>query len=185
MLFKTQKELNDLPLIWTKNTSQINSLLPIVFFDRDDTLIIDCGHSNEIHEFAWTPQAIEVLSELKGLPIQIGIATNQAGLSNGKFSLEKLTEFTEYFMRQIETIVGDMSIIVLACPHNLQVDCNCRKPKPGLFQYLQNLNLGDPLVFFGNAQSDVIAANVFGIQGVLITESNFALSVRSWIRSNL
>ena len=185
MRFRTQKELNDPPLIWTKNTSRINRSFPIVFFDRDDTLIVDCGHSNEISEFAWTLQASEVLSELRGLPIQIGIATNQAGLSNGKFSVEKLTGFTEYFMQQIEIIVGDMSIIVLACPHNLQVDCKCRKPKPGLFQYLQNLNLGDPLVFFGNAQSDVIAANAFGIQGILITESNFALSVRSWIRSYL
>ena len=185
MLTMTQEEERKLPLLWMKNASPRNTSLPIVFFDRDDTLILDCGQTNEIHMFAWTPQAKEVLNDLKGLPIQIGIATNQAGLSNGKFSFDKLSEFTEYLMQQMQTIVGEMSIIVLACPHNLQADCKCRKPKAGLFQHAHDLNLGNPIVFFGNALSDIIAAKAFGITGILITESDFAQNVRNWIRSNL
>ena len=183
MQVTTQRDETSLPLIWIKISRSMERVYPIVFFDRDDTLIVDSGQTNETAQFSWTPQAKDVLRELRGLPFQIGIATNQGGVSSGKFTLEQLNRFTEFLMLQIESIVGDMSIIVVACPHTAQAECGCRKPKAGLFQYVQNLNLGEPLVFFGNTQSDISAAETFGIKGVLVAESDFLDSVRSWIRS--
>jgi D-glycero-D-manno-heptose 1,7-bisphosphate phosphatase len=177
----TSIEALSLPLFWMKNPPKSTDLLPIVFFDRDDTLIRDCGQTNDISMFSFTSQAIDVLNSLKNFPIQIGIATNQAGLSNGKFSFDRLNEFMEYLMTQIQVVVGDKSIIVLACHHNSETGCDCRKPKPGLFKFAQTSNLGIPIVFFGNSDSDIKAADAFGIEGILVTESNFAQSVENWI----
>lgn len=173
---------SDFPLLWKVNTVESKASLPIVFFDRDDTLILDCGQTNDIFNFSWTPQALEVLNEIKSLPIQIGIATNQSGLADGKYSLETLKTFTEFFMLQIQMVVGNVPIIVLVCPHNTQNQCRCRKPEVGLLKYAKDLSLGDPVVFFGDSEKDVMTAEAFGIKGVLITKSDFAIKVREWIR---
>jgi D-glycero-D-manno-heptose 1,7-bisphosphate phosphatase len=173
---------SDFPLLWKVNTVDSKALLPIVFFDRDDTLIVDCGQTNDISNFSWTPQALEVLNEIKRLPVQIGIATNQSGLADGKYSFETLNTFTKYFMSQIQMVVGNMPIMVLVCPHNAQNQCKCRKPEVGLLECAKDLGLGEPVVFFGDSEKDFKTAEAFGIKGVLISESDFALRVREWIR---
>mgnify|MGYP001040895780 FL=1 len=67
------------------------------------------------------------------------------------------------------------------CPHHKDgtveryaVDCNCRKPKPGMIlQAIKDFDVDVEHSFLiGDSQRDVDAAEAAGVKGYLFTESN-------------
>ena len=67
------------------------------------------------------------------------------------------------------------------CPHHLKgsveqykIECQCRKPKPGMIQKAMAEWQGEPATSFliGDKDSDMEAAAAAGIQGFLFTGGN-------------
>ena len=60
--------------------------------------------------------------------------------------------------------------LYLVCPHTPEQNCNCRKPKSGLFDSLANLLKIDltKLIFIGDRMSDVLAAENVGAKSLLV-----------------
>lgn len=117
-----------------------------VFLDRDGVIneliyyeehgIVDSPFTPEqMKVFPWVPEAIR---RLKELGFKVIIASNQPGIAKGHFSRETFRRIRERMLSQIERdgvrIDGEYYCFhhPEAVVEELRVNCDCRKPKPGL-----------------------------------------------------
>ena len=169
------------PLVWSRNqTVQSSEKKKLILLDRDNTVIVDAGQSNQIDELDFLPTALEALSFLNQHDFEIGLVTNQAGLTRGKYSIEQLDLFHSKMHDRIYDETGCKLKFVAICPHVNEQNCLCRKPKSGLLTAVHQHFQQMPLVFFGDADSDIKAAKDFGIEGILVKPGFLFVEVREW-----
>src|SRR4029450_7337983 len=113
---------------------------PAVFIDRDGTISEEVGyinHPSRLRLFPYSAEAIRLLNDNGWLAI---LVTNQAGVARGYFS-EDLIQRTH---ERLESALLEQSArldAIYYCAHHPSVgeppyrlDCDCRKPKPGLIE---------------------------------------------------
>ena len=113
---------------------------PAVFMDRDGTLSEEVGYINHVSRFQLFPYsapAVKILNDNGWLAIGI---TNQAGVARGYFSEEMVLAVHDRLNRELQGGGAHLDAIYY-CAHHPSVgeapyrlDCNCRKPRPGLIQ---------------------------------------------------
>jgi D-glycero-D-manno-heptose 1,7-bisphosphate phosphatase len=133
-------------------------LKPILFLDRDGTLIKDVGYPRD-------PQRVEpiggVLEGLLALLVhyQLVVVSNQSGVARGIISTAEAAAVDVRF-RFIFAQHGIQFTRVAYCFHGPDDGCSCRKPRPGLLA-ASRLAIGDSGsrldVMVGDRQSDVDA----------------------------
>lgn len=111
---------------------------PAVFLDRDGTVIEERHFLSHPDDVALLPTAGESIAELNSLGIAVVVVTNQSGIARGYFSESQLAAV---HVRLDELLAQHGARIdrYEYCPHHpeegigeYRVDCNCRKPKPGM-----------------------------------------------------
>lgn len=109
-----------------------------VFIDRDGTISEEVGyinHPSRFRVFPYSAPAIRLLNESGWLAI---VVTNQAGVARGYFSEEMIGSVHEQLKRDIESDGARLDAIYYCAHHPslgeppYRLDCDCRKPKPGL-----------------------------------------------------
>src|SRR5215813_6021018 len=113
---------------------------PAVFMDRDGTLSEEVGYINHVSRFRLFPysaQAVKILNENGWLAIGV---TNQAGVARGYFSEAMVLAVHDRLNGELK-VGGARLDAIYYCAHHPSVgeppyrlDCDCRKPKPGLIQ---------------------------------------------------
>lgn len=155
-----------------------------VFLDRDGTINKYVGFLKDIDQFELiegVPEAIKVFNELGFLVI---VVTNQPVIARGEISESELDEIHN----KMETLLGNKGAIVDAiyyCPHHpdkgykgekteLKIQCNCRKPKPGmLYEAANRYNIDlERSWMVGDSESDVYAGIAAGCKTVLLNKIN-------------
>lgn len=151
-----------------------------VFLDRDGTINVYKGFLKDIKDFELLPgvsQAIKKINESGYLCIVI---TNQPVIARGEVTYDQLEEIH----KKMETLLGLEGAYIdklYFCPHHpdkgfegeifeLKVDCNCRKPKPGMLLKAAeefNINLEESYMI-GDGESDIKAGKRAGCKTVLI-----------------
>jgi D-glycero-D-manno-heptose 1,7-bisphosphate phosphatase len=113
-------------------------LKPAFFLDRDGTLSHEVGYVNHVSRFRLYPWAIDAVRTINRAGWLAVVVTNQAGAAHGYFPETLIVEVNET-MRAAMTAGGARLDGIYVCPHHptsgppsLRVDCECRKPKPGL-----------------------------------------------------
>ena len=109
-----------------------------VFIDRDGTISEEVGyinHPSRFRVFPFSAAAVKLLNQSGWLAIVI---TNQAGVARGYFSEEMIQTVHDRLQRGLESHGARLDAIYY-CAHHPSVgqppyrlDCDCRKPKPGL-----------------------------------------------------
>ena len=138
----------------------------IVIFDRDDTLIKDIPSLAKPDDIVWMPGVKESLRLLKQNQIVCLVASNQRAVANKTITLDELSLVTTEMFNQSVDFGGNLSIFVY-CTHaiektsdTIKYSCKCRKPQPGLLDYLikvyQLPNI--PIFFVGDKDTDQEAA---------------------------
>ena len=109
-----------------------------VFIDRDGTLSEEVGYINHPERFRLFPYAAEAIRRLNENGWLAIVTTNQAGVARGYFS-EEMIETVHNGMKDKLAIDGARLDAIYYCAHHpsvgdppYRVDCDCRKPKPGL-----------------------------------------------------
>lgn len=109
-----------------------------VFIDRDGTLSEEVGYINHPERFRLFPYAGEAIRRLNESGWLAIVTTNQAGVARGYFS-EEMIETVHKDMEDRLALYGARLDAIYYCAHHpsvgeqpYRVDCNCRKPKPGL-----------------------------------------------------
>lgn len=144
--------------------------MKLIILDRDGVINYDSDEYIKTEE-EWTPipGSLEAIAKLTHEGYHVVVISNQAGLARGKITLENLNRIH----RKMHTLVsqyGGKIEAIFFCPHGPDDQCDCRKPKPGLFKEISK-RLHAPLdgvIVIGDKLSDIQAALFVGAKPVLV-----------------
>ena len=155
-----------------------------IFLDRDGTINKYVGFLHDIDDFELLPgvsEAIKAINETEYLSI---VVTNQPVIARGELTFSQLEEIHN----KMEMLLGENGAFVdkiYFCPHHphggyvgeipqLKIDCNCRKPKPGmLFQAARDLNIDlNQSWMIGDGDNDILAGRAAGCRCIKIEKES-------------
>ena len=164
----------------------------LVIFDRDGTLIEDTGYPIDPESIIWKQGALRVLAWLKAEGVAVAVATNQSGVARGYFTLEQVHAFHTAIDTTIQAESGRIDAYAI-CPHLIggvvseyAIDCDCRKPKPGLINELLEKFQVRPenAVMIGDRDTDVLAGQDAGVKSFLYDGGDFFEFTKKAISAN-
>lgn len=150
----------------------MDTISKFVFIDRDG--VINRDPQEKLYVTSWAdfhflPGSVEALKKLTERGYKIAIISNQAGVSKGIYTMEKLNEITQNMLKELNS--GGASIYsVQYCIHRDTDNCDCRKPRIGLFKKAAegiNVNFGNTY-FVGDTKSDIEAGKAIGCKTILV-----------------
>jgi histidinol-phosphate phosphatase family protein len=143
---------------------------PAIFLDRDGVLNENrADYVRSWEEFAFLPGTFQALRALGSLGAPIVVVSNQAGVGRGLIPRERVDEIHRRMSTSIEHQGAQIERIYW-CPHTIDEDCPCRKPKPGMLLDAAD-HLGIDLarsIFVGDATTDIEAGRRAGCRTVLV-----------------
>lgn len=151
-----------------------------VFFDRDGVLNVDVDYLYKIEDLVWVDGAREALAHLCELGYKVFVVTNQSGVARGYYTIEDMNKLHAHMAAEIAKCGGKIEKFYY-CPHHKEgkiaeyaIDCDCRKPKPGMLlqAFAENDLDKDACFLIGDSKRDVEAAANAGIRGYLFTGGN-------------
>lgn len=153
-----------------------------IFLDRDGTINKCVGFLKNIDEFELIDGVAEAIHKINELGYLAIVVTNQPVVARGEVSFDELEEIHN----KMETLLGKEGAYLDAiyyCPHHphkgyegerteLKIDCNCRKPKPGmLLKAAEDFNIDlSQSWMVGDSESDVKAGLNAGCKTALIAQ---------------
>lgn len=159
--------------------------MKIIFLDRDGVINKDPAYINKYSyvtkwgEFRFLPGAKRAIRKLTEAGYTIYVISNQAGIAKGYFTLRALKDITKKMLREIKKSGGKITG-VFYCPHRNEDNCDCRKPKVGLFRKALkrgSINFGDTF-FIGDKIMDVKAGRAIGCKTILVLSGKESLRNR-------
>lgn len=166
-----------------------------VFLDRDGTINKYVGFLRDINEFELLPgvaEAIKLINQSGYLAI---VVTNQPVIARGEVSWEELHEIH----LKMQTLLGKEGAYldgIYVCPHHpdkgfegerpeYKFDCDCRKPKPGLFlQAAKDFNIDlSQSYMIGDKSTDIEAGQNAGCKESYLIGTNEAYSLLEWFNT--
>ena len=152
------------------------SLRPAIFMDRDGTLSHEVGYVNHPSRFELFPWSIDAVRLVNRAGWAAVVVTNQAGVARGYFP-EAVIHEVHAGMNAAMQAGGARFDGVYFCPHHPSVgeppyrlDCDCRKPRPGLLKRAE-AELGVDLArswVVGDRHGDLQLAWNVGAKGALV-----------------
>ena len=135
-----------------------------VFFDRDGVINIDTGYVGTIEDFTFVEEIIPAMRHAQQLGYLLIIVTNQSGIGRGYYTEDDFQKLTQWMKNELAQ-QGVIIDAVFHCPHTDSDQCDCRKPKPGLFlQAIDKFDVDcDNSWMIGDSERDIEAAVKAGI----------------------
>lgn len=146
-----------------------------VLFDRDGVLNVDAGYVHRMEDVTWIPGARELVGRLTREGWLLFVVTNQSGVARGYYTEDDVRRLHEAMNQEFQKYGGHIAEFFY-CPHlkgaavpAYDVDCDCRKPKPGLIlRALEAYGIEkENALLIGDSPRDVEAAKRAGIRGFL------------------
>ena len=161
-----------------------------VFLDRDGTINKYVGFLRHIEDFELIEGVSEAVKKINQSGYLAIVVTNQPVIARGEVTWEELNEIH----KKMVTLLGrDGAYIdaIYVCPHHpdkgfegerpeYKIDCDCRKPKPGLLlQAAKDFNIDlSQSIMIGDSDRDVEAGEAAGCKPVLVkTNSGIYVSL--------
>ncbi len=151
---------------------------PAIFLDRDGTINEEMGYINHPDRFIIFPYVVPSVKIFNELGYVVVVVTNQSGIARGYFP-ESLVKILHQRMIEIVEDSGAKIDAVYYCPHHpseglteYRINCDCRKPKPGMIvQAQKDLNLDlSASYMIGDRYKDIKFAKKLGIKaGMVLT----------------
>jgi D-glycero-D-manno-heptose 1,7-bisphosphate phosphatase len=144
-----------------------------IFFDRDNTLIIDSNYMHKIEQLRFFDDTFSALEIIKQKNYLLFMVTNQSGIGRGYFTVEQMHEFNNHMLCEFEKNNIHFESIAY-CPHAPEDNCLCRKPHPTLINDLiKKYDIDTSSSFMvGDKICDAEAGKNAGIQGVLLKKND-------------
>ena len=144
--------------------------MKLIILDRDGVINADSAQFIKTpDEWKPIPGSIEAIAHLTQAGYRVVVATNQSGVGRGLFDMATLNAIHDKMHHAVSAIGGRIDA-VFYCPHAADSTCNCRKPKPGMFEEIArrfNVTLeGVPAV--GDSLRDLQAAAAVAAIPILV-----------------
>lgn len=160
-----------------------NELRRAAFIDRDGVINEERNYVGRLDDFILLPGATRGLRSLKKSGYLLIVVTNQSGIGRGYYSVQDFNRLTEY-MQQLLLNEGVEINKVYYCPHHsvhglgeYKVECECRKPKPGMILQASGelgIDLGQSILI-GDKDTDIQAGRSAGVGHCLLVSSGHTL----------
>src|ERR1043166_2881177 len=153
-----------------------------VFLDRDGTLVkeVSAQGLHRLDQLELLPDAAEAVHELNHAGLRAVLITNQPVVAKGFCTEADIQQIHN----KLETLLGREHAFldrIYYCPHHpekgfpgerteLKIDCDCRKPKPGMVLHAQrelNIDLAQSW-FIGDTTTDVQTARNAGVKSIVV-----------------
>jgi D-glycero-D-manno-heptose 1,7-bisphosphate phosphatase len=149
---------------------------PAVFLDRDGTLNEDVGYLDRVERFHVFPFTTEAMRVLSRAGYRLVVVTQQNGIALGFVDEPRVQDIHRLLVERLAA--ADVPVDgVYYCPHNphatveqYRVECDCRKPRPGMLQRAtRELDLDlTRSVIVGDRWRDLQMGASIGVPGVLV-----------------
>ena len=156
------------------------NLRPAIFLDRDGVLIKDMDKNPVVENFEMLEGVSDAIKKINQSEYLAIVVTNQPMIAKGFVTFEQVDEVH----KQLETALGQEKAYlddIYFCPHHpekgfegeipeLKIDCDCRKPKPGmLLKAAQDyhIDLANSWMI-GDRESDIKAGKAAGCKTILV-----------------
>jgi D-glycero-D-manno-heptose 1,7-bisphosphate phosphatase len=143
-----------------------------VFLDRDGTVIVEKGYITVPDAVELLPGAAEAIRGFRSAGWRVFVVSNQGCVAKGMVTEEELGIIN---MRMLALLGAEGATLdgVYCCPHHPQgtveeyaVECDCRKPKPGLLETAAREHGVDlsQCVMVGDTLRDLEAGRAAGVR---------------------
>ena len=148
----------------------------IILIDRDGVINIKAPQGEYIdnwEEFEWIDDTVQAMKELSQHGFSFIVITNQAGIARDMVSEKELARIHQMMISELK-VKGVPILDIYVCPHHWDDDCECRKPKAGLFYRIakEHLLRMDKTLYIGDDIRDCEAAYNAECGSVLIVSDN-------------
>jgi histidinol-phosphate phosphatase family protein len=154
---------------------------PALFLDRDGVINVEINGVHSPGQVELIPGAAEAIRAFNELGVPVICVTNQPDLAKGFMSWEDLRAVGGEIDSQLAASAGAYLDDIRVCPHHpekgwprevesLKVDCECRKPLPGLLRdaaLFHNIDLGQSWLI-GDRFADIAAGQAAGARSILV-----------------
>lgn len=156
-----------------------------IFLDRDGTINKYVGFLTDINDFELLPGAAEAIQAINESGYLVIVITNQPVVARGEVTFDQLQEIHH----KMETLLGQKGAYldgIYFCPHHpdrgfegeipeLKIDCECRKPKPGLIlKAADDFNIDlEQSWMVGDGKNDILAGKNAGCRTALVGSEDF------------
>lgn len=154
-----------------------------VFLDRDGVINKYVGFLTDINEFELNDGVSQAIKKINDNGYLAIVVTNQPVIARGEVTFEELEQI-HYKMETLLGLDGAYVDAIYYCPHHphrgyegevpeLKIECECRKPKPGmLIQASKDFNIDLSKSFMiGDGENDMLAGISAGCSTIMIGKS--------------
>ena len=110
-----------------------------LILDRDGVINFDINFLHRIEDVVFVDGILELVRAAKAAGYVVVVATNQSGIGRGMYSEAQFHTLMDWIGAQFAAHGGAIDKVYF-CPHHpthavgdYRRDCDCRKPKPGMF----------------------------------------------------
>lgn len=162
------------------NAKNLKNKQKAIFLDRDGTINKYAGFLRKEEEFELIDGVAEAVKKINQSGFLAIVVTNQPVIARGEVSFEGL----ETIHNKMEMLLGKEGAYldgIYFCPHHphsgyegevkeLKIDCDCRKPKPGmLLKAAEDFNIDlSQSYMVGDGENDIKAGKAAGCKTVLV-----------------
>lgn len=144
--------------------------MKLIILDRDGVINEDSDSFIKTpDEWIPLPGSLEAIARLTKAGYKVVVATNQSGLGRGYFDIMTLNAIHQKMQAAVKAAGGSIEAIFF-CPHTASDNCDCRKPRQGMFssiseRYETKLN---EVPSVGDSLRDLQAAFLAGCSPILV-----------------
>ena len=144
--------------------------MKLVILDRDGVINHDSDqYIKSPEEWKPIPGSLAAIARLNQSGYRVVVSTNQSGIGRGLFETDTLMAIHEKMLKALALVGGRIDAIFF-CPHTNADNCECRKPRAGMYKEIaarMNADLaGVPAI--GDSLRDLQAAVAVGAQPMLV-----------------
>lgn len=144
--------------------------MKLIILDRDGVINQDSDNFiKSVDEFIPLPGSLEAIAQLCQAGYRVTIATNQSGVARGYYDIATLNAMHDKLRRLLGNLGAGVEMIAF-CPHGPDDNCDCRKPKPGMYREIAKrfeIDL-DGVPVIGDSLRDLQAAQAVGARPILV-----------------
>lgn len=141
-----------------------------IFLDRDGVINANRpDHVKTWDEFVFLPGALAALERIAASDFLVLVTTNQAAIARGMTTDAAVRGIHARMAAEVRRAGGRIDAVYY-CPHRPEENCDCRKPRPGLYRQgaqQWNVDLTRSYVV-GDALADIAAAQAIGAEAILV-----------------
>ena len=152
----------------------------IIFLDRDGVINEEKNYLHRIEDFIFIDGVFESLKLLQNFGYQFIVVTNQSGIGRGMYSSEDYLLIDKWMKKEFEKN-GVNILHSIHCPHTPEQNCNCRKPKPGMFEEclsMFQISKKDSWVI-GDSERDIEAGVRAGLKNTILVRSGHQIDEKN------